>query len=181
MFRNYKNCKISLNGLEAIASNVQLSIRNELAPIYEVEKRHSFDYAPNRGIGGSLSITYYLTGADPLKSYLSYDESPIISGNFAGLYFTSGYLKSYNLNCSPNAPVQASAEIMFFDELKGVFQSTNYIAEDHNILNFADVTLEHSNNTIGSITNARSINFSYSAEINPVYNIGEILPQRLLF
>jgi len=132
-------------------------------------------------VGGTFNFSYTLTGIDPIKEYIT-NETSVISGNFGGLNFSSGYLRSYTLNCQPNKSVVANAEIVFFDELKGVFSPTYNLSNDQNILNFADITVsDPTNGNIGTISNIQQANLSFSSEINPLFLAGESDPQRISF
>ena len=114
MIYNYKNANILLNGRGIFADRILISERSENDPDYLMGQRHSFDYAPANGIGGTLNVSYYLTGQDFLKDFTT-NETGQISGNFGGLYFRSGYLTNYSFSAQPNRPVLINASIDFFD------------------------------------------------------------------
>lgn len=180
MFYNSKNAKILIDNREVFVSNLTLSLKSENVPVYLTQDRNSSDYVPNNGIGGSFNFSYNLTGVDYLKRYTTV-ETGVISGNFGGLYFTSGYLKSYNISAKPNTPVSVTAEIVFFDELKGSFSPTYLISSGNNFLNFADIVIDSINYTGLEIGDITSVNYNYSANIGPSYRIGSSTPEYILF
>jgi hypothetical protein len=181
MFYTYKNTKLTLNSRDILVSEATISVNSTNNPVYNIEDRHSFVYTPANGIGGSLRFKYFLTGEDFLKKFHS-EEKTVIAGHFGGLTFASGYLKTWELSCSPNTPVVIDAEIVFFDELKGTFTPTYEQAGELNIFNLSDATLQDSNkNKVGSLSNITSLVFTFESEINPVYAIGETLPERVNF
>ena len=128
MYLNYKNSKITIadydpaqgpagsDPKEFLAQTVSLDLSASASPSYLAEKRYTRTFAPEDGINGTLSLTYSLTGVDPLKDYIINDSGNAskyrtLSGNFGGLNFSSGYLTSYDASFSPNQPVSASASI----------------------------------------------------------------------
>ena len=126
MFYSASNAKLKVNDEEILASNASLSLSAALQPNYLITQRNTRDYTPSNGVGGQLSFNYYLTGKDFFKTFIrgqgeKEKETTVISGNFGGLNFDSGYLTSYSVNFSPNSPASASATVSFFDDLKGNF------------------------------------------------------------
>lgn len=181
MFYNFKNLRVLVNGSGILATDMKLDVQANIAPAYLATQRHSKIYRADDGIGGNLSLNYYLTGSDPLKNYLTNEKTPI-SGNLGGLSFNSGYLKSYNLNCGPNQPVSVSANIVFFDELKGIFNPSYDNIITNNILNFADVFItDPSNGNIGSISNVQNAGLTFNSDIQPQYLAGQTVPKRVVF
>lgn len=180
MFFNYKSCPIRINGSGIFANNADISLASQLSPAYLSEDKYSFNYVATNGIGGSLKLNYYLTGRDPLKSFVL-NEAAIISGNFGGLYFSSGYLKSYSVNGQPNSPVVVNSEIIFFDELKGFFTPSYQRSPQIPVLNLADALITNFNqSTIGSL-NVQSFNYNFVSDINASYNVDSIVPDRISF
>src|SRR5690606_27521922 len=103
--------------------NASLTEQGTIEASYLIDERYNDNYVPANGIGGSLRISYLLTGKDSLVDYISLDEVPV-SVNFGSLYFNQGYLKSYGFNLTPNNPVVVNAEIVFFDSISGQFSPT---------------------------------------------------------
>ena len=128
-----------------------------------------------------MSLTFYLTGRCPIKAYITNERNPI-SGYFGGLYFDSGYLTSYNLNCQPNAPVIADATIRFFCGMSGEFVRQFNRATGTKILNYCDATIiDPSVGNIGTISGVSNVQFSFQSEISPLYFAGEQQPNSIIF
>ena len=193
MFYSADNAKLLIDGNEILASAAQISLGANVNPNYLITQRHTNEYVADGGIGGQLSFTYHLTGADYFKSFITGQgetgiERPIdeiytdpISGNFGGLYFESGYLTSYSVTFSPNAPAAANATVNFFDYARGSFASNSSVAPtDTQILNFSEATVAGEFAT-GSVDNFIAGTYNYSAEVQPVYLMGETRPSNVSF
>jgi hypothetical protein len=181
------NAKLKINDTEICATNAQLSLNTSIQPNYLINQRSTNEYAASNGIGGQLNFNYYLTGADYFATFITGQgevpiaESQVISGNFGGLHFDSGYLTTYSINFSPNAPAIASANVVFFDQLNGVFESTEEQApEGRKVLNFkhADVYGELAS---GEVENFIGGAYNYSCDVKPVYLMSETKPSRVSF
>ena len=104
-----------------------------------------------------------------------------ISGNFGGLNFDSGYLTSYSVDFSPNAPAVATASVSFFDELKGEFVSAPSAPPlSTEVLNFSNAVIS-STFEEDVVDNFVAGTFNYSSDVGPVYLIGETKPSRASF
>lgn len=169
MFHLAKNCPVTINGNEIIVSTAEIKKRMDLQPTYEFAQNSRFNsrYAPN-GIEQSLTLTYNLTGADFIKEYIS--SNGFITGNFGGLTFNSGILKSYSFNAQPNTPISVSAEIGIYDNIAGAFTTTASLATSKPILNFSDCSLE-SDSGRRYIETAESVSYNYTAEVDAFYEI----------
>jgi len=171
VFYTANNSKIQVNGNEILASNAEISLQANLQPNYNIKQRHTESFSPTNGIGGTLSFNYYLTGVDYFKSFITgqgeapLKSSQVISGNFGGLNFDSGYLTSYSVNFSPNAPAIANASISFFDQLNGQFVPTT---EQNTLLS-------------GSVEDFVAGTYNYQSEVKPVYLMGETKPSSVSF
>ena len=181
------NAKLQINGNEICASNAQLSLSTSIQPNYLITQRNTNQYAASNGIGGQLNFTYYLTGVDYFSTFITgQGESPIsesqnISGNFGGLHFDSGYLTSYSINFGPNAPAVANANVAFFDQLNGTFQSTEEVApEGRKLLNFKNATVV-GELASGEVENFIAGTYNYSCDVKPVYLMGETKPSNVSF
>ncbi len=179
-FYLYKNLNVKLNNNNIIASDVQIDTNVTLTPNHLSEERHSFNYSDS-DVASSLKLTYLLTGNDFLRDFLT-NETGVISGNFGGLYFKSGYLKTYTIDGTPNNPINVGAEIVFFQPLNGTFSPVvPYNVTGHG-LNFSDATLTTDAAGCESLGNILSLNYNYSTAIDPVYysedryNLYEVRP-----
>ena len=193
MFYSADNAKLLIDGKEILASTAQISLGANLSPNYSITQRHTNDYTAEGGVGGQLSFTYYLTGADYFKTFITGQgetgiERPTediytnpISGNFGGLNFESGYLTSYSVNFSPNSPASANATVNFFDYARGSFTSNSTAPpENTQMLNFsqASVVGEFSSGTVDSFVAGT---YNYASEVFPVYLMGETRPSTVSF
>jgi cytoskeletal protein CcmA (bactofilin family) len=182
MHYTYKNCKVLLDNNEFLVNEAQATLQSAVEPSYTAQERQSFYYAPVNGVGGALRLNYHLTGEDYLKKYLN-NSTGNISGNFGGFSFKSGWLKSYQANALPHTPVVVSAEIVFFDEFKGVFSpSYERINSNVPVLHGADILVEDlRSGELGNLESINSFSYSFSNDIQPVYNYGESIPSRVVF
>ena len=193
MFYTANNSKLQVNGNEILASDAQISLQTNLQPNYNITQRHTADFRATNGVGGTLSFNYYLTGVDYFKSFITgqaempFTASQVISGNFGGLNFDSGYLTSYSVNFGPNALATANASISFFDQLNGEFDPTVEQAPvDKEVLNFKNATVSHyipiTNETLsGTVEEFVEGTFNYDCEVKPVYLMGETKPSSVSF
>lgn len=174
-----------VNGSGILATDVKISTNASIEPLYLSQERHSKFLNATNGIGGSVNLTYFLSGVDYLKVFTVNEKSPV-SGNFGGLYFTSGYLKSYDLSCSPNNPIIVNVEIVHFDALSGSFVRTTERSTGTNILNFCDAIITDTSNDgrgdgIGKISGISNIQFSFNSDIAPLYLAGDQMPSDIRF
>ena len=189
MFYSASNAKLKVNDEEILASNASLSLSTSLQPNYLITQRSTNKYVASDGVGGALSFNYYLTGKDYFKSFIigqgeREKETTVISGNFGGLNFDSGYLTSYSVNFGPNAPASASATVTFFDELRGDFTSVEELAPDiSTVLNFRNAVVSNVGQVFesGSVENFVGGAYNYTAEVKPVYLINETKPSSVSF
>tara|TARA_R100000664_G_C2755324_1_gene143050 strand:+ start:1997 stop:2893 length:897 start_codon:yes stop_codon:yes gene_type:complete len=192
VFYTANNSKLQVNGNEICATNAQLSLGANLQPSYTIGQRNTTEFSASNGIGGRLSFDYYLTGRDYFKSFITGQgekkgDTTVISGNFGGLNFDSGYLTSYSVNFSPNSPAVANATVSFFDQLNGIFSPTTEEAPtDKQVLNLKNASLTHYipiiNQTLsGEVSEFLAGSFNYQAEVKPVYLMNETKPSSVSF
>lgn len=189
MFYSASNAKLKVNDEEILASNASLSLSTSLQPNYLITQRNTSDQVASDGVGGTLSFSYYLTGTDYFKSFITGQgekskETTVIAGNFGGLIFDSGYLTSYSVNFGPNTPAAASATVSFFDDLKGEFTPVEELAPDiAEVLNFRNAAVSSVGNVFesGDVENFVAGAYNYSAEVKPVYLINETKPSAVSF
>jgi hypothetical protein len=189
VFYSASNAKLKVNDEEILASNASLSLSTSLQPNYLITQRNTNKFVASDGVGGKLSFNYYLTGVDFFKSFITgqgerQKETTVISGNFGGLNFDSGYLTSYSVNFGPNTPASASATVTFFDELRGDFTSVEELAPDISaVLNFRNAVVSNVGQVFesGSVENFVGGAYNYTAEVKPVYLINETKPSSVSF
>lgn len=179
MEHTYKNLVFKLDGVEFITDSVSFNLRNSSESTYREGNRNSYQYSANNGVLGDISISYSLTGNDPVKNYI---ENPSgmnpISGYVGGLYFTSGYIENYSVNLSRFKSVKASASIKIFDSLSGTFSPAYESVESRDILHVNDVTITGC--SIGALEDIDSISYNFNQSLNPQYQIGAHIPEKVL-
>ena len=189
-----KNIKLSLNEVDILATQCSLDIANTIDPRYDAGQRHSRNYFANDGVGSTLTFSHFLTGdLDKIKTFISSqgelrgsdrrsNQGQIITGSFGGLTFTSGYLQSYSIEFSPNSPVVANSTVVFFDDLEGEFTQTEDHIPQEEVLNCKNISIINTSATeIGQINDFLSASYNYTSEINPVYQAGQTVPERIYF
>ena len=181
MYYTYKNGSVTVEGSGIAVIDARLSLNAFTEPLYLSSERHALFYNAIAPVGGTMTLSYYLTGQDNIKTFITNESNPI-SGNFGGLYFTSGYLKSYRLNCVPNNPVIVNAEIVFYQGLSGTFAPTYIQATGTKILNYCDILLvDPSFGALGSISGINSLALNFESDIQPLYVAGDSLPTSITF
>ena len=178
-FYTYKNCRVKLNGENLFVTDAQIQERTTNTPQYRVLERHAHNHSADSHIGGQLRLQYYLTGSDPLKDFIS-NETGVISGNFGGLSFESGFLESYSFAATPANPVQIQSTILFFDDLKGSFSPVYEAADSQSFLNFSDARITTISG-VGDLDNVLQVQYGYNSEIEPVMLAGQKTPHRIHF
>lgn len=177
MIFTYNNAKISLNGSSINAQNVSILTNSNLSPVFKEGSRYSDYFSPENIINGTLRINYYLSEADPLFDH-RISPTGLLSGNFGGLYFSTGYLKEYNIDFSPNNPISVSASIDFYHGLSGSFSPTYERATQKTFLHTSDISL--TGTAIGNLDEILSMNYQCTNELNPQYYYGEQVPRKVL-
>ena len=193
-YYNYNNAKLELASyaggswgaaVPIYVENLAISLTNNLKAIDLLPNRSSFGYLAGGGINGSLSLGYYLTGEDFLADFMEADN--LISGNFAGLSFSSGVLSSYSFEVAPFGPIMVSANINFYGGLRGRFTPTRETL-DADILTYTDCKLTqisgvtpHEDGETEQITASTSVSFGFASNVQPIYTVGDAVPRELRF
>ncbi len=182
MFFTYRNCKFLINGNPVYAPQATINWQGKPEPSYIIDKQYNESYVPSDGINGVLSFSYFLTGQDAMVDNIN-DPTQPIEIKFGNLTINSGYLKKYSFGAIPNSPVLINSDILFFDNLTGTFSPSYEDAQELVYLNIGDATISSvlGSNSIGQISNITKLNYNYDIDIKPQYQIGEILPKRIVF
>ena len=179
MLYSANNATLKINGEEILASNASLALNTSLNANYVIGDRNTNSYAASNGIGGTLSFNYFLTGNDYFKTFITgqgeipLGESQVVSGNFGGLNFDSGYLTSYSVDFAPNSPTAAAVTVSFFDDLQGEFTSTEEQVSPATVLSTSRLNIESEFET-DEINNFIEGSYNYSSEVAPVYLMNEM-------
>jgi hypothetical protein len=196
------NAKLKINNEEILASNAAISLGANLSPNYLMTQRHTQSQVAGNGIGGTLTFSYYLTGKDYFKTFITgQGERPDrgaselttqkMSGNFGGLNFESGFLTSYSVNFNQNSPAIANATVNFFDSVRGEFVATNAQApKGTEVLNiskaviesdFAAGVAEDGTSAPFQVDNFIAGTYNYNSEVQPVYLMDQTIPSDVSF
>ena len=193
-YYNYNNAKLELASyaggswgatVPIFVENLGISLTNNLKPVDLLPNRSSFGYIAGGGINGSLSLGYYVTGSDFLADFMEADN--LMSGNFAGLTFSSGVLSSYSFEVAPFGPIMVSASINFYGGLRGIFTPTRETM-DADVLKYSSCNLTqisgatpHEYGETEQIKAATSVSFNFQNNIQPIYTAGDVVPRELRF
>lgn len=178
MFYSAKNLLLKINDSPLIATEAQLSYEAQITPYIEVGQRHADTISPDNTIQGTLNVSYYYTGADPIKNLIYQDQG--LSFDFGGIKQT-GYLKSLNVRFNPHNPITCTADIIFFRSPTGSFTPVYSEANlDGSLVHLHEVSIYNFNNqyVTGSYLSA---NIVYNTEIRPEVHIGSEIEERGVF
>ena len=176
-FIKYNNVKLDLNGQSVYANDVSLSFSSNLKPVYLSDDRSSFAFKGSQDSSSSISVSYYLTGADPLKNHISDDPTSGINGDFCGLTFESGYLSSYSINVNQFSKVEVNADINIYGDLAGKFVKQKRTETGLKFLDSSNCVIGHTG--VSPEDNLKSLSYSYSANFAAKYVAGKIKPAEI--
>lgn len=168
MIYTNRNTLVKLNNKHIFTNKTELESSANISPIYIDGQRHTTEFANDNNVNSKIRLSYFLTGSDFIKNELA-NETTAISGFIGGIYFSSGYLSSYTVDIQPNAPIEASAEIIIFGCLTGVYIPTKSLFPTNaNILNGSDIQFSNLSNSC-PIGNVYSMSYSFNSDIIPIY------------
>jgi len=178
MFYNGKNILLTINNSLIFANEAQLSYEADVTPRIELGQRYAFEVAPSNLLRGSLNVSYFFTGSDPIKKLIPLDDS--ISFDFGGIKNHKAYLRAFSAKFAPHSPVVCNAEIIFFTAPSGTFTPQQNALELGNIVHVNEISLTDFNNKEIS-GNYLSANYTYSTNITPEIYISNIDEERGVF
>ena len=173
-FYSSKNANITINGSGIFANQASISSNASIGPVHRIGSSATEQYSTKEAVRGELSLNYYVTGVDPLKSYiggLNSSSLPLdsLSGNFNGVYFNSGYLSSYSFSVQPYQVMNISANLVFFEDVKGTFSASSNSLDDHDILKFTDFSFSETGVINGN--QLLQASYNYSTSHTPYYSV----------
>lgn len=187
-FIKYENALVEIAGKTIFANSASLGVEASLEPVSDVDGS-VLRYAPNSPVKGSLSFSHYCTGdfhdfLNPITA-IEHTGEPFM-GSFAGVNFTSGYIKSLSFEVQPFQPIIFNSEIDIYGELTQLNNNGSQDLDTKNSLESypEDTKIAHSlrsflaGDDIG-INKNLSFSYSSSADRNPVVTIGNELPYRV--
>lgn len=168
-FYTANNVDLTLNSTGYYVSNASISSSVSINPVKKVGSILSDEYFSDGRVNGTLGMTYFLTGSDPIKGLMVNDDS--VSGNFCGLYFNSGYMTEYSLSFEANQPVKVSASFTFYGKMSGSFAKRSSSVEDINILNVSDFRFNETGVVNGN--KILSLSYKYASTLGAYYSVQE--------
>ena len=162
--------RIILGGNDLFCDTASISYSPSISPNYTVNSKNSTDFRASAPPRGSLRVSYYLTGSDPLALRI-HDESQPTSLNFNSLTVNSGYLSSYSLSFTPHNSIKVNASFEFYEKIAGTFATSQQPLDDTPPLNTSDVALENGSLVVSD--NILDLNYSYSTTFSPIYAVEE--------
>ena len=177
LYYNYNNIYFKINGKAILVDSASFNVNPELSETKQADRAGAFDRPASAGVKSSLSISYYLTGADPLKPFL--EAKTHIPFEIAGLTLQKGYLTSYSFNADPFGPVRIDAGIDFFEDFGGTFSPATLPDQDNKYLQFSDMQLTLQG--IDADSKIQNLNYNLSQNVEPVYRHGDLIPSDIRF
>tara|TARA_Y100000310_G_scaffold344778_2_gene459452 strand:- start:1038 stop:2087 length:1050 start_codon:yes stop_codon:yes gene_type:complete len=183
MAYSFKDIKVSVNGTGIYCSAADLQYTAEYSPAFNIESSRSNTYLASKPVQGSLNLSYFLTGADPLANFS--DKGATFALDVGGLTINSGYLSSYKLGSNPFQPIFADVSLVFYEDIKGEIDPTSDSSKKLDLLDRI-VPLSVSDLTIdGGISvkqgEAVSLTYNYGVPVEPSYLVGQRHPNRMVF
>ena len=175
-FLRYEDVLLQVNGESVLATNANVNLSAGSVPVRLVDGS-IHRYAPEGGIRGEVNFQHYLTGALPSFLDVTGVNEDAVAGSFGGMTFSSAYLRSLSFSVNPYSPIIVSSSFDIYGPLGGSI-SANYDPElkksecSHGIKSFLNGIGDQVNTTL-------SFNYSVTANRNPVYSIGNRLPDRV--
>jgi hypothetical protein len=185
----YNNINLSVNGLNILADNINLSESSQTKAIYSLNNRNPYDNVPTN-IKGSISLSYFLEpNNEPNYSVLTgmiYDTTtPISSLIGIGNINITGYLNSYSFDLLPNNLVKVGASYEIYYPFTG--QLSQQLSTDsslYDVNNSSGISHYWSCQFLSggnTIQNNNILQMSYGANLSltPIYGIGDTLPKQI--
>jgi hypothetical protein len=208
MFYSYKNFPITIQSYSAtgaknssfadysfVAQNIGLNIETNADFAFPINEKKPYRGFNKQGLTSTIQIDFI--------SQVPYDkiffnniflESGIKHNfkiNCGDSVFVSGYLKSFSSSVNPNNLVQNQAQFIFFSTGSGLngFTGSNgttsypvnsdsnsfYAHGANTLIAFNDTYNEYSKHEV------QKVDFTYNANIQPIYDIDTIYPSRVVF
>lgn len=206
MFYSYKNFPITIESFNIsgvknsafgdytfIAQNINLNINPNADFTFNIDNKKPYRGINKEGLTSTVQINF-LSQVPYDYMFLNniFSESGI-KNNFklrcGDSIFESGYLRSYGFSINPHSVINNQAEFVFFqtglNEFTGNLGLSNFTvsSDDNSFFPHASNTLIAFNDSYNEFNkhDIRRIEFNYSAEIEPIYNINTIYPYRVIY
>ena len=206
MFYSYKNLPLTIESFNNlgiknlsfgdytfIAENINLNINPNVDFTFNIDNKKPYRGINKQGLVSTVQMNFL---SQAPYDYMFFNNIFLESGiknNFklkcGNVIFESGYLSSYSFSVNPHLLVENQAEFVFFqtglNEFTGSSGLSNYsINSDNNsFFPHASNTLIAFNDLYNELSkhDIRRIDFNYSADIEPIYNINTIYPYRVIY
>ena len=175
-YYGYNNVNFTVGSQSILVENVSFSLGSRLAEKQEIDRKGGFDYSVENGAEGSLSLTYYLEGADPLLPYLNTES--FVAFEAAGLTQQKAYLTSYSIVSDPFSPVKVNVNLSIYEDFGGTFSPATLDNEERVYLKNSDMVVSFEG--INATSNITSMNYSVTKAVEPIYLAdGTLVPSGL--
>jgi hypothetical protein len=184
MVHSFEDIVVKVGGDEIYCQSASVDYSASVSPNINTKSKYGFSYHPDSAPQGNIKLSYYLTGVDPMYSYVI-DENQSIAVDVGGLTVGSGYLGSYSFSIEESNPLLVDVSISFFEKMGGSLQASQSSLGDIEFLNSVNVSL--SNGNYISHSDLTSLSYDYGTQVEPYYSIeeghsdDEILPSSVKF
>ena len=206
MFYSYKNLPIQIdrfttsgsrandyNTYDCVADNLVIDINPNADFSFQIERKTPYRGVNTNGATSVISINFI---SQIPNDYIFLNNILLQSGqknNFSikcgNSTFTSGYLRSFGMSIDPHSLVKNQAEFVFFNfGSDGLTQSlpisyTGVTGVNTNSYAHGSLANIYFNDNYNEFSNhdIKKLDFTYKADITPIYNINETYPHRVVF
>ncbi len=176
-YYGYNNVKFTVANQSILVDSVSFSLGSRITEKRQIEEKGGFDFVTESGAEGSLSLSYYLEGADPLLPYINNNE--FLAFDAAGLTQSKAYLTSYSISVTPFNPAKANVNLSIYEDFGGSFTPATLENEERVYLKFSDMDVSFQG--INATANITSLNYSISKNVEPNYLAdGTLVPSKLI-
>lgn len=187
----YDNVDVLVSNSGLLASNASLSQVNSVVPAYSIGKYWTINQIPAGPIRSTFSFSYYPTvtgdpNYDILQTVRGLVDDFLYSGTkieIAGVTGYNCYLKSYEVQSTPNNLVKASVNYDTFVPLSGQITSktgtTDFYRYNDRIPHGWTTFISSSGNKL--IAPTYDFTYKFQAEWEPIYIIGQKDPYEVHF
>ena len=180
-FIKYEKALLKIADTSIMAESAKLGVSASLQPVTNITGS-VIRYAPTSPVKGTLSFSHYCTGVfhdflNPLTA-IEHTGEPL-DGSFAGMTFSSGYIKSLSFSMAPYSPILFRSELDIYGELNALDDTGDSDNDLRNETNFSHSLRSYIVGTDVKINKKVSFDYSVSTERNPVVTVGNELPSRV--
>jgi hypothetical protein len=184
---DFQNCRVIVNNLNLMADRVSVRQSNSLSPSYSLGVSSNIGHKHEGPLTTLIDMDYYVEiHNEPnyaiITGLKSYQSSHLVVPLVINGYTCAGYINSYRLNISPNAPILASVTYTVFSGVGASIGSapafTGYNTTQGSGLAHYWTSQVIGNNTTGSLIEA---GYSFEANWEPKYKIGRKDPYLVNF